>query len=276
MENYKILKKLGDGTFGSVSQAKHTKTGEIVAIKQLKESFPSWEACVSLSEIKSLAKLNHPNIVQLYEVIKHQNRLYLVFEYLDQNIYQLIKNSSKPLSELEIRNIMFQTLQGIYFMHKQGYFHRDLKPENLLEFKGTIKIADFGLAKETKLKPPFTEYVSTRWYRAPELILGSTDYGAAIDIFAIGGIMAELYLNYPLFPGKNEADQMNKICQILGSPNSLIWPEGVKLAQRLNFNFPDCQPKNLANVISRANPDAIDMLKKMLEYNPKKVILVLD
>lgn len=91
-------------------------------------------------------------------------------------------------------------------MHKQNYFHRDLKPENLLEFKGTLKIADFGLVKETNEMPPFTEYVSTRWYRAPEIILGSREYNKAVDIFALGAIMAELYITYPLFPGKNEAD----------------------------------------------------------------------
>lgn len=91
-------------------------------------------------------------------------------------------------------------------MHKRGFFHRDMKPENLLEFKGTLKIADFGLAKETTDLPPYTEYVSTRWYRAPEIILGSRSYEKAVDIFAVGAIMAELYLKYPLFPGKNEAD----------------------------------------------------------------------
>ena len=112
---------------------------------------------------------------------------------------------------------MFQTLQGIYFIHCQNYFHRDLKPENLLEFKNTVKIADFGLAKQTHLKPPFTEYVSTRWYRAPELILGDLEYGKEVDMFAIGCIFGELLGGgVPVFPGKNEVDQMDKIVKILG------------------------------------------------------------
>jgi protein kinase len=164
MEKYKVVKKLGDGTFGSVSQAKHLQSGEIFAIKKLKEKFFNWQNCLDLPETRALVKLNHPNIVKLYEVIKQKNELYLVFEYLDQNIYQLLKDRRRPLGEIEIRNIMFQTLQGLYYIHKIGYFHRDLKPENLLEFKGTIKIADFGLAKEINFKPPFTDYVSTRWY----------------------------------------------------------------------------------------------------------------
>ena len=101
-------------------------------------------------------------------------------------------------------------------MHRQGYFHRDMKPENLLEYNGIIKIADFGLAKEINSKPPFTDYVSTRWYRAPEVILRSNNYNAPIDIFAIGAIMAELYKSWPLFPGVSETDQIYKICQVLG------------------------------------------------------------
>lgn len=130
MEKYKVMKKLGDGTFGSVSQAKNNSSGEIVAIKKLKEKFMSWQNCIDLPEIKSLVKLSHPNIVKLYEVIKQKNELYLVFEYLDQNIYQLLKDRRRPMGEIEIRNIMFQTLQGLYYVHKLGFFHRDLKPEN--------------------------------------------------------------------------------------------------------------------------------------------------
>jgi protein kinase len=105
-----------------------------------------------------------------------------------------------------------------------------LKPENLLESNGQIKIADFGLAREIRSKPPFTDYVSTRWYRAPEVILRAPNYNSPIDIFAIGAIMAELYRSWPLFPGNSETDQMQKICQILGSPTKEDWPEGFQLA----------------------------------------------
>lgn len=104
---------------------------------------------------------------------------------------------------------MYQTLQGLAYMHKNNYFHRDLKPENLLCYHQTIKIADFGLAKEINARPPFTDYVSTRWYRAPEILLRAPDYNAPIDIFAMGAIMAELFTMRPLFPGQSEADQMN-------------------------------------------------------------------
>lgn len=126
-------------------------------------------------------------------------------------------------------------------MHSQGYFHRDLKPENLLEFKNTVKIADFGLAKQTHLNPPFTEYVSTRWYRAPELILGDRKYDKSVDIYAIGCIFAELLANgKPLFPGKNEIDQMDKILKIMGRFDSgeNRWDYGMALVRKLGYKVP--------------------------------------
>ena len=118
-------------------------------------------------------------------------------------------------------------------MHRNGYFHRDLKPENILEFKQTIKIADFGLVKSTGAARPFTEYVSTRWYRAPELVLNSTAYDEKVDIFAIGAIMAELYNGKGLFEGANQLDQLNKLFISLGTPTPLDWEEGYRLAKKI-------------------------------------------
>lgn len=123
-------------------------------------------------------------------------------------------------------------------MHRNNYFHRDLKPENLLCYHHTVKIADFGLAREIDSQPPLTDYVSTRWYRAPEILLRSTTYNAPIDIFALGAIMAELYTMRPLFPGSSETDQLFKICQILGTPTKLKWKKGFELAKQIGFKFP--------------------------------------
>lgn len=161
---------------------------------------------------------------------------------MKKNNSLISKIRKKPLTNIEKRNILFQTLQGIHFMHNQGYFHRDLKPENLLEFKSTVKIADFGLAKQTHMQPPFTEYVSTRWYRAPELILGDRKYNKAVDIYAIGCIFAELLANgKPLFPGKNENDQMNKILRIMGKFDSgnNRWTQGLTFIRILGYKVPD-------------------------------------
>ena len=139
MEKYKVGKVLGDGTFGSVTKAINYHTAETVAIKRMKKKFFKWEDCAALPEIKSLIKFHHPNIVQLYEIIKFNNDLYFVFEFLDRNVYQMMKDRGKMFSETQIRNIIYQTLQGLAYIHRHGYFHRDLKPENLLELNGKFK-----------------------------------------------------------------------------------------------------------------------------------------
>jgi serine/threonine protein kinase len=206
MERYKILKTLGDGTYGSVVLAINISTKEQVAIKKMKKKFYSWEECMALREIKSLRKLNHAQIVKLKEVIRVNDDLYFVFEYMEQNIYELMKNRTSAFPENQIRSIMWQTIAGTAYMHKHGFFHRDMKPENLLVLGDKVKVADFGLAREIRSRPPFTDYVSTRWYRAPEILLRSINYNSPVDIFACGAIMAELYLLRPLFPGNNETD----------------------------------------------------------------------
>lgn len=128
----------------------------------------------------------------------------------------------KPFSEPIIRNIMFQILQGLNYIHKHGFFHRDIKPENLLcNGPELVKIADFGLAREIRSRPPYTDYVSTRWYRAPEVLLRSTKYSSPVDVWAVGCIMAELYTLQPLFPGRSEVDQIFRICTILGTPDKV-------------------------------------------------------
>jgi len=117
-----------------------------------------------------------------------------------------MKDRKSPFPEQEVKSIMYQVILGLAYMHKHGFFHRDMKPENLLVKDDFVKVADFGLAREIRSRPPFTDYVSTRWYRAPEILLRSTQYNSPVDIFACGAIMAELYLMRPLFPGNNETD----------------------------------------------------------------------
>lgn len=219
MDKYNITKTLGDGTYGSVVKATNKSTGDEVAIKKMKKKFYSWEECMALREIKSLRKLNHAQIVKLKEVIRVNDDLYFVFEYMEKNIYELMKDRTSPFPEHQIKSIMYQTLLGLKYMHKHGFFHRDMKPENLLVKGDLVKIADFGLAREIRSRPPFTDYVSTRWYRAPENLLRSVNYNSPVDIFATAAIMAELYLLRPLFPGNNETDQIYKICAVLGSPS---------------------------------------------------------
>ena len=157
-----------------------------------------------------------------FQVIRENDILYFVFEFMQENLYELMKDRDRYFPESVIRNIIYQVLQGLSFMHKNGFFHRDMKPENIM-CNGTelVKIADFGLAREIRSKPPYTDYVSTRWYRAPEILLRSTSYNSPIDIWALGCIMAELYMLRPLFPGTSEMDQLFKIISILGTPNKV-------------------------------------------------------
>ncbi|KAF5399685.1 Serine/threonine-protein kinase ICK [Paragonimus heterotremus] len=271
MNRYALQKQLGDGTYGSVLLATSLETKEKVAIKKMKKKFYSWEECLNLREVKALKRLNHPNIVKLREVIRENDELFFVFEYMKENLYEMIKRRTKLFPEESIRNIIWQVLDGLSFMHKQGFFHRDMKPENLLcNGPDTVKLADFGLAREIRSQPPYTDYVSTRWYRAPEVLLRSTSYNSPIDLFAVGCIMAELYTFRPLFPGSSEIDMIFKICSVLGTPNKGDWPEGYQLAAAMNFKFPQCAPSCLQSLIPNAGPEGIQLISDLITWNPKR------
>ncbi|KAJ3144886.1 hypothetical protein HDU89_007689 [Geranomyces variabilis] len=299
MNKYKVTKHIGDGSFGIVLKAEHTETGELVAIKKMKQKYYNWEEAVNLREVKSLVKLsNHPNIIKLKEVLRENDELHFVFEFMDGNLYQLTKNQDgKLFAEGEVKSLIFQVLLGLAHMHKHGFFHRDMKPENLLMSGKTVKLADFGLARETRSRPPYTEYVSTRWYRAPEIILRSTSYSSPIDMWAVGCIFAELLTLRPLFPGNTEMDQLFKIVEVLGTPElghlgsghesgqskagsgdlprhrdhitaGGTWPEGLRLAGAMKFRFPQVPPRPLAQVIPNAADGPLQLLAGMLRYDP--------
>ena len=234
----------------------------------------------------------------LYEVIKHYQNAFTA-QTLGGEM-ALGTSSLMPTSptcgptiipEVKIRSIVYQVLQALSFMHQRGYFHRDIKPENLLVKNDVVKVADLGLAREIRSRPPYTDYVSTRWYRAPEVLLRSSSYNSPIDIFAVGCILAELYSLQPLFPGSSEIDQIDRICQILGAPTAESWPEGVNLVTSMDLNLlsnfgqqqaiwtrhgPVQVPlssvdSRLQHVLSqmRHRPEALDLLKGMLMLNPK-------
>ncbi|XP_055709190.1 serine/threonine-protein kinase MAK isoform X3 [Phlebotomus papatasi] len=271
MNRYITLNQLGDGTYGTVVLAQRKDTGEKVAIKRMKRKYYSWEEAMNLREVKSLKKLSHANVVKLKEVIRENDILYFVFEYMKENLYQLIKDRETHFPESTIRNMLYQVLNGLAFMHRHGFFHRDLKPENLLcSGPELVKIADFGLAREIRSRPPFTDYVSTRWYRAPEVLLHSTKYGSSIDLWAVGCIMSELYTFRPLFPGTSEVDQLFKICSVLGTPDKDDWPEGHRLASAIHFQFPACSKIPLDSIVSRATDPALQVLEDFLRWDSDK------
>lgn len=268
MERYKVLEELGDGTCGSVYKAVNMETFEIVAVKKMKRKYYNWEECINLREVKSLRKLNHPNIIKLKEIVRENNELFFIFDYMEYNLYQVMRDRGKPFSEEEIRVYMSQVLQGLAHMHSNGYFHRDLKPENLLVTNNAIKIADFGLARELSSLPPFTEYVSTRWYRAPEVLLQSSVYTPAIDMWAVGVIIAELFTCCPIFPGESEIDQLYKICCVLGTPDWNVFPEARNISLLVNITYTQIIPANLIDIIPNASFEAIDLIKQLCSWDP--------
>ena len=283
MEDYEIIERIGGGTFADVFKAKEKSTGEIVAIKTLKRKYKKLEDCLELGECKSLQKLldesisdqkGFNNIIKLKQIIfvKKTGLLNLVFEYMKQDLLELMK-SHEPghLDESEIKDIIYQTLLGLAHMHKYGYFHRDMKPENLLINDKIVKIADFGLAREIRSIPPYTEYVSTRYYRAPECLLKSSNYNSPMDIWAVGCIMAEMYLHpKPLFYGQNEKEVLNKICSILGTPTHDTWAKGIQQSNLIGIKLPNNSGTDLAKIIPNASPKAIEVMKQMLQWDPNK------
>ncbi|KAF4728581.1 HemK methyltransferase member 2, partial [Perkinsus olseni] len=203
-------------------------------------------------------------------VIREADELHLVFEYLEMNLYQLLKKKENAFPEVQVRLYMYQTIMALDFMHKNGYFHRDLKPENLLVTRDLLKLADFGLAREIRSRPPFTDYVSTRWYRAPEVLLRNPSYNSPVDLWAAGGIMAELYTGRPLFPGSSESDEIYKICTVIGTPTSEMWPEGCRLASQIGYRFPQCASAAMTDLVPPASDEGMNFMLAVLAWDPSR------
>ncbi|XP_026460932.1 cyclin-dependent kinase F-4-like [Papaver somniferum] len=291
--SYTLIDKVGEGTFGYVWKAIDNLSAdgsEIVAIKEMKKLYSSLEECLELPEVKALVKLyGDPNIVGLRKLIFDNQVLYLVFDYEEFTLYRLmhdkinlctdaellnglLENRIGLFSESQIRRWSRQILLALAQMHRPGgYMHRDIKPDNLLVARDgdSIKIADFGQAREIDSKSPCSDYVTTRMYRAPEVLLNSVSYTSAVDMWAVGAIMAELYSFRPLFPGKNRADQLYKICSVIGSPTYESWAEGIQLANWCGYKFPQVHPYGISTMIPSASHEAIDLIKSLCSWDPK-------
>lgn len=241
VDEFERLNKIDEGTYGVVYRAKDKKTGEIVALKKVKmekerEGFP----LTSLREINILLAFHHPSIVDVKEVVVGSNldSIFMVMEYMEHDLKGLMETMKQPFSQSEVKCLMLQLLEGVKYLHDNWVLHRDLKTSNLLlNNRGELKICDFGLARQygSPLKP-YTHLVVTLWYRAPELLLGAKQYSTAIDMWSLGCIMAEMLSKEPLFNGKTEFDQLDKIFRTLGTPNETIWPGFSKLpGVKVNF-----------------------------------------
>lgn len=295
-ERFEVLKNIGDGSFGSVVLARVrtagssvARRGTLIAIKTMKKKFESFTPCLELREVVFLSTLPpHPHLVPALDIFldPFSKKLHIVMEYMDGNLYQLMKaREHRCLDVSSVKSILFQIMQGLEHIHAHHFFHRDIKPENILisssshqetgnSFRRysalmtppstpptyTVKIADFGLARETHSKLTYTTYVSTRWYRAPEVLLRAGEYSSPVDIWAIGAMAVEIATLKPLFPGGNEVDQVWRVCEIMGSPGNWHnkngarvgggeWKEGTRLAGKLGFSFPKMAPHSMDTIL---------------------------
>ena len=188
---------------------------------------------------------------------------------MEMNLYEAIENRKKYLPEKKAKYWIYQTLKALEYMHKNGIFHRDIKPENILLLKNRVKLADLGSCKGMYSKPPFTEYISTRWYRSPECLLTDGYYNYKMDIWGLGCVFYEILTLEPLFPGDDEIDQVNKINYILGSPPNDLFEKFVKnSAHRNEFNFEYQKGVGINKYLSHVSANVVDLIGKMLIYDP--------
>lgn len=275
MDKFQKIEKIGEGTYGVVYKAKDSVTGKIVALKKIRldtdtEGVPS----TAIREIALLRELEHPNIVTLLDVIHFDNNLYMIFEFLNQDLKKYMDIAGPTGLPLPlVKSYLNQLLQGIAYCHSHRVLHRDLKPQNLLiDCNGNIKLADFGLARAFGLPVrSFTHEVVTLWYRAPEILLGCKYYSTGVDIWSIGCIFVEMIVRKALFPGDSEIDQLFRIFRTLGTPDDRNWP-GVSELPDYKSTFPNWPPRDLSEVVSELEGAGIDLLKGMLTYEPGRRI----
>ncbi|KAI8872086.1 Pkinase-domain-containing protein, partial [Ramicandelaber brevisporus] len=273
MNKYQQLRVIGQGAFSSVIEAIHVPSGERVAIKRMKKR--KFNDTASQNEANILHQLKHPNIIHLRESFREGYRYFLVFEYMDLNLHELVsQRCGVPLHESIIQRIVLQILEGITFLHSANYFHRDMKPENLLVRGEYVKIADFGLVREVYSKRPLTSYVSTRWYRAPEILLQTEMYSCPVDMWAIGTIVAEMIRLQPLFPGSTQLDQLQRIFRVLGAPNLShgpggAWYIGAVQARKLGVTFnANSTIIPMVELLPGASNRMVQFVSALIQLNP--------
>jgi len=273
MNKYDILGVVGEGAYGVVLKCRNKENGEIVAIKKFKESEEDDNVKKSiLREVKILRSLKHDNVVHLKEAFRRKGKLYLVFEYVEKNLLEVLEQKNNGLDAEDVRRYIFQMCLAIDYCHKNKIIHRDIKPENLLvNTDKSLKLCDFGFARFLSQKTSdLTDYVATRWYRAPELVLSTSDYSYPVDMWAIGCILGEITDGQPLFPGESEIDQLFVIQKVLGP----LTADQMELCQKnprfIGVKFPDItKPETLEKkYLGKLSKKALAFMKVCLKMDP--------
>lgn len=279
LDDFTKLEKIGEGTYGVVYKGRNRRTQAMVAMKKIRlESEDEGVPSTAVREISLLKELQHPNVVGLEAVIMQENRLYLIFEFLSYDLKRFMDTLGKEeyLQPETLKSYTFQILQAMCFCHQRRVIHRDLKPQNLLvDDKGAIKLADFGLARAIGIPiRVYTHEVVTLWYRAPEILMGAQRYSMGVDMWSIGCIFAEMATKKPLFQGDSEIDELFRIFRILGTPTELEW-NGVESLPDYKPTFPKWRENYLREKFYDKksqkylmDDDAFSLLEGLLIYDP--------
>ncbi|XP_056262076.1 cyclin-dependent kinase 12 isoform X2 [Pseudoliparis swirei] len=284
VDKFDIIGIIGEGTYGQVYKAKDKITGQLVALKKVrldneKEGFP----ITAIREIKILRQLKHRSVVNMKEIVtdkqdaldfkKDRGAFYLVFEYMDHDLMGLLESGLVQFSHQHIRSFMRQLMEGLDYCHKNNFLHRDIKCSNiLLNNRGQIKLADFGLARLyiSEESRPYTNKVITLWYRPPELLLGEERYGPAIDVWSCGCILGELFTKKPIFQANQELLQLELISRLCGSPCPAVWPDVIKLPLFNTMKPKKQYRRRLREEFAFLPTPALDLLDRMLTLDPAR------
>ncbi|KXN89880.1 Cyclin-dependent kinase 11B [Leucoagaricus sp. SymC.cos] len=280
---YERLNQIEEGSYGVVFRARDKQTGDIVALKKLKldeekNGFP----ITALREIYSLMTCRHENVVRIREVVVGDTltQVFVVMDFIEHDLKTLLTNMPAPFLQSEIKTLVLQLLSAVHHCHSNWILHRDLKTSNLLmNNRGTIKVADFGLAR--RYGDPvgvggMTQLVVTLWYRAPEILMGAKIYSTAVDMWSVGCIFAELLMKEPLFQAKGELEMLSMIFKLLGPPTKNTWPEFFNLPNAKTITLPSPQPPAFRPKFPHLSTAGIDLLMSFLTYDPEQRITAED